>query len=172
MNNMDIFVEQLLQRKQGPKDYAITAAAILGAVIIFFLSLKVPAFTFFILVLVCFGAYWVIASRHLEFEYSITNGDITIDKIINRSRRKRVLSADAREIEEIGKFRPELVRQKSGFKPYFVSEYGDGRDAWYFCSHTAKNGNVLVVFSPEEKTLEAIKPFIPRQVAFVAFGRN
>lgn len=169
---MDIFVEQLIQKKHGPKDYAIIAATVIGAIIIFFLSLRVPLFTFIILLAVCFAVYYLITSRNLEFEYSVTNGSITIDKIINRSRRKHVLTADAREIEEIGKFRPEIIQEKTSFKPYFVSENDSGKDAWYFCAHTAKNGNVLVVFSPESKTMEAIKPFIPRQVAFVAFGRN
>ena len=169
---MDIFVEQLVKKKHGPKDYAIIAAAIIGTIIIVFLSLRVPLFTFFIWIAVFFVAYYLIASRNLEFEYSVTNGSITIDKIINRSKRKQVLTVDAHEIEEIGKFRPELIKEKPNFKPCFVSEYDSGKDAWYFCAHTTKNGNMLVVFSPESKTMEAIKPFIPRQVAFVAFGRN
>jgi hypothetical protein len=168
----DVFVEQLVKKRMGPKDYAIVAAVILGTIVAVILSLLVPAFMLLIVAGVCFGAYYLISSRSLEFEYSVTNGEITIDKVINRSRRKRILSLDAHDIEDIGKYRPEIKSNKSAFKPYFVSEFDDGREAWYFCARTSKNGNVLVVFSPDERTLDAVKHFLPRQVAFSAFGRN
>ncbi len=169
---MDIFVEQIVKKKFGPKDYLIAAATVLAGLVLVFLSFLYPPVAFLVLIGVCFGEYYIISSRSLEFEYSVTNGDITIDKIINRRRRKRVLSADAHDIEEIGKFRPDLLQRKSGYARFFTSEYDDGRDSWYFCAHHPQKGNVLVVFDPEEKVLKAIKPFLPRQVAFSAFGRN
>ena len=156
----DVFVEQLVKKRMGPKDYAIIAAVIIGALVVVFLSFLVPFLSVFIIVGACFGAYYLITARSLEFE------------VISRRNRKRVLSVDAHDIEEIGKFRPDLLKSKTSFKLYFVSEYDDGRNSMYFCAHTAKYGNVLVVFDPEERTLNAIKPFIPRQVAFVAFGRH
>ncbi|HEX3016440.1 MAG TPA: DUF6106 family protein [Caproicibacter sp.] len=169
---MDIFVEQIIKKRLGPKDYAIITATLLVGLTLTCLSIFILAFAFIIWVLVCVGVYYLITSRSLEFEYSITNGDITIDKIINRRKRKRVISIDAHQIEEMGQFKPELLRNKSQYKKFFASEYDDGRNSWYFCARSSKEGNVLVVFNPEEKVLNAIKPFIPRQVAFVAFGRK
>jgi hypothetical protein len=169
---MDIFTEQLIKKNLGPKDYAIIAATILGGILLVILSMLIPAISFLVLIGVCFGAYYLITSRSLEYEYSITNGSITIDKIISKRKRKRVISVEAHDIEDMGKFRPETVKSKSAYKPVFASQYDDGRDAWYFCAHSAKNGNVLVVFDPNEKVLNSIKPFLPRQVSFVVFGRN
>lgn len=169
---MDIFVEQIVKKRFGTKDYMIAVATVLGGLIVLFLAMLYPPVAFLALVGVCFAAYYIISSRSLEFEYSVTNGDITIDKIINRRRRKRVISADAHDIEEIGKYRPELLKGKSNYTRFFTSEFDDGRGSWYFCAHHPKKGNILVVFDPEEKVLKAIKPFLPRQVAFVAFGRH
>lgn len=170
---MDIFVEQIVKKKFGSKDYLIMTATVIGALLLLLLSLMfIPGFAFLILIGLCFGVYYLITSRNLEFEYSVTNGDITIDKIINRRKRKRVISTDAHSIEEIGKFKPEVLRNKNGYTQFFTSDYDDGRGSWYFCAHDTKRGNILVVFSPEEKVLNAIKPFIPRQVAFSVFGRN
>lgn len=169
---MDIFVEQLIKKNMGPKDYAIIVATILGGIILVIASLLVPVITFLVLIGVCFGGYYLISSRSLEFEYSVTNGSITIDKVICRRKRKRVVSVEAHDIEEMGKFKPEVTRNKSSYKTFYASSYDDGRDSWYFCAHTPKDGNVLVVFNPDEKVLNAIKPFMPRQVAFVVFGRN
>lgn len=171
----DIFVEQIVKKKMGPKDICIICLTVLVGLTLIALSMAVQWLFLFvpmILIGVCAGGYYIITSRSLEFEYSVTNGDVTIDKIINRRRRKRVISVDAHTIEDMGKFRPEIVKQKSGYKPYFASQYDSGEGSWYFCAHSQKEGNVLVVFNPEEKVLHAMKPFIPRQVAFVAFDRH
>lgn len=169
---MDIFVEQIVKKKLSGKDYLIAVAVTVVGLALIVLSFLIPAISIFVIAGVIFGAYYLISSRNLEFEYAVTNGDITVDKIICRRKRKRVVSVDAHDIEEIGKFNPELLKSKSNFKPLFAAETDSGEGSWYFCAHSAKQGSVLVVFDPDEKTLSAIKPFIPRQVAFVAFGRN
>lgn len=169
---MDIFVEQLVKKKFGTKDYLIIAAILLGGLVIITASFLIPSISFLIIIGVAFGAYYLISARSVEFEYSVTNGNITIDKVINRRSRKRVISVEAHDIEEMGKFKPEILKNKSSFKPYYASQMDSGENSWYFCAHTSKNGNVLVIFDPDEKVMGAIKPFIPRQVAFVVFGRN
>ena len=61
--------------------------SILGAILIFvsiFLTPVSPMIPFLVICGVIYGVYYVISSRSLEFEYSITNGDIAVDKIINR----------------------------------------------------------------------------------------
>jgi hypothetical protein len=118
---MDIFVEQIVKKRLGPKDYAIITATVFVGLVLIFLSLLIPAITFLVLIGVCIGAYYLITSRSLEFEYSVTNGDVTIDKIINRRKRKHVISVDAHEIEEIGKFQPDLLRRKSEYAKFFTS---------------------------------------------------
>lgn len=150
-------------------------AVVLAAVLIVALSAAlIPFLAIFILVAVCFGAYYLITSRSLEYEYSITNGDITIDSIIYRRKRKRVISLDAHSIEAMGIYKPEEHSGKSYDSRIFASTSYDGRDAnsWYFTARHPQMGNVLVVFNPEEKVRNAIKPFLPRQVARDAFGRN
>jgi hypothetical protein len=169
---MDIFVEQIVKKKFGTKDYLIIAAVIIGALVLILASFLIPSITVLVMIGVIFGAYYLISARNVEFEYSVTNGDITIDKIINRRSRKRVISVDAHDIEDMGKFRPEIVKNKNGYTPYYTAQAESGENSWYFCAHTTKYGNVLVVFDPNERVLEAIKPFMPRQVAFVVFGRH
>ncbi|HHV31080.1 DUF6106 family protein [Caproiciproducens sp. LBM24188] len=171
---MDVFIEQIIKKKFGTKDYLIFAGIIIvGLLLIAASMLFIPSFSLIILIAVCFGAYYLISSRNLEFEYSITNGDITIDKIINRRSRKRVISMDAHNVEKMGKYNPAEHQQKTYAARLIASVTDDGQDAWYFVGNDSKKGgNVLVVFSPNEKVLGAIKPFLQRQVAIDAFGRN
>ena len=168
----DVFVEQIVKKRFGPKDYAVTVFTVLAGLAVVALSFLVPALGVLILVLAVAGVYYVVSSRKLEFEYSVTNGDITIDKIINRRRRKGVIRTDAQYIEEIGKYDPRRLENRRGYAKIFVSEYDDGRGGWYFCAHDPKRGNVFVIFNPNERVLRSIKTFLPRQVAFHAFGRD
>ncbi|HEX2985835.1 MAG TPA: DUF6106 family protein [Caproiciproducens sp.] len=170
---MDVFVEQIIKRKIGVKDILFDVGLLLLGIILTIASLIfLRALSFLVLIAVCYGIYYFATSRNLEFEYSITNGDITIDKIVNRRSRKRVISIDAKEIEKMGKYNPEEHRSKRYASTLVSSETDDGKDAWYFTGNHPKMGSVLVVFSPDEKVLTAIKPFLPRQVAIDAFGRN
>lgn len=167
---MDIFVEQIVKKKFGGKDYAIVALTVfLGLVILFICMAFFPPALFLALVGVCAAAYFIITSRNLEFEYSVTNGDLTIDKIVNRRKRKRVVSLDLHNVEEMGKYSAEAHRSKSYAKRYMTAQTDDGRGGWYLCARQPQTGNVLVVFDPEEKVLNAVKPFLPRQVAVSAF---
>lgn len=169
---MDIFVEQLIKKKLDGKDYLIIAGIIAAGVILIIASTLIPMISAIVLVGVCFGAYYLITSRNLEFEYSVTNGDITIDKIINRRNRKRVISMDAHNIDFMGRYDPKTHSGKNYAARIMVTESGDGKDAWCFSGNHPQKGSVLVVFNPNEKVLAAIKPFLSRQVAINAFGRN
>lgn len=170
---MDIFVEQLIKKKLAPKDYLLICAVILVSIIlVFFAVVVIPQLAILILAGIIYGDYYLITSRSLEFEYSVTNGDITIDKIIYRRKRKHVISVDAHTVEEMGKYDAGKHSGKTYAARIFASETDSGENAWFFTARHPKQGNVLVVFNPNEKTLNAIRPFLPRQVARDAFGRN
>lgn len=169
---MDIFIEQLVKRKLGAADYLIIVGSILAGCVIIFLSMLVPVITTFVLVGVCFGEYYLITSRNVEYEYSVTNGDITVDKIIARRKRKRIISIDAHNVDAMGHYKSEEHKNKSYATRLFVSESANGTDDWYFAGNHPQKGKVLVVFSPNSKVLSSIKPFLARQVAVDAFGRN
>lgn len=167
---MDIFVEQIVKKKFGAKDYALSFLTVFGGLVILFLCVAfLPQALFLALVGVCFGAYVVITSRNLEFEYSVTNGDLTIDKIINRRKRKRVISLDLHNVEEMGKYSVEAHKAKTYAKRYVAAGTDDGQGGWFLNVRQPQTGSVLVVFDPEEKVLNAVKPFLPRQVSVSAF---
>lgn len=169
---MDIFVEQIIRRRKSPLDMLIILAlAMVSCAIVFVSILYVPSLSFVLLVAVCYGSYWIGSSRNLEFEYSVTNGDLTIDKIISRRSRKRVISLDCKNVEAMGEYNPQEHASKRYEKKFFTGSYADGRGCWYVSLHHPKQGNILVVFDPEEKILEAMRPFLPHQLAYEVLGR-
>ena len=172
---MDIFVEQIVKKKMESKEkimaVGIAVAAVVVCFFIFLFSQYLMAFTLVLVAGAIFGAYWLITNMNLEFEYAITNGDITVDKIIARRRRKRVVSIDAKDVEAMGKYRVSEHISKSYDQRMIAARDANGTDAWYITCHHRVHGHVLLVFSPNDRTLEAIKPFLKRQVALDAFGK-
>ncbi|WP_085833729.1 DUF6106 family protein [Clostridium merdae] len=169
---MDVFVEQLLQKKKGRKDYMIIGAASVFGLILLALCTQVPFLIPFLLLIVAgvfAGIYYVAASRNLEFEYSTTNGDFTVDQITNRSRRKRICGFDLKSVEEMGLYNASTLQNRTFASRLMVGVDDEGTDAWYFVVHLKDAGNTLVVFNPNERMLTAIKPFLPRQVSVNAY---
>lgn len=175
---MDIFTEQIVKRRFSGKDWMICLGASLGAFVLIYISIFIllpltmmPLIPLVVIAGCIYGIYWVYSLRNLEFEYSVTNGDLTVDKIINKRRRKRVISFDVRNAEEMGKYDANRMAQRELDKRLIASETETGENAWYILARTPKYGRTLLVFSPDEKVLDGIKAGLPRQLRIDVFGR-
>lgn len=104
--NSDTFVEAIYKRKMQSADYAKIA----GIMVLYFVLLMAifvlvgifPVITTLIPLFIiggAFGAWWLITGLNKEFEYVVTKGDLDIDSIIARRRRKRAYSVKAKDIE-------------------------------------------------------------------------
>ncbi len=176
---MDIFTEQIVKRKFNGKDWLICLGASVAAFVLIYISIFIllpltmmPLIPLLVIAGCIYGIYWVYSFRNLEFEYSVTNGDLTVDKIINKRRRKRVVSFDVREAEEMGKYDANRLAQREVDKRLIASVSDTGENAWYILARTPKYGRTLLVFSPNEKVLDGIKAGLPRQLRFDVFGRH
>lgn len=176
----DIFVEQMVKRRLSTKDMllflgiGLLGAAVVFAGIIAFMLTGILSIAFFALVGAIAGAYFLFTRRNLEFEYAVTNGDVSVDKITNRRSRKRLTSFDCKDIEELEDYTPQKaqsLRSRSFDKTIIASEYEDGRDAKYVIVKSKKTGMTLVVFNPDDRTFEAMIPYLPRQMR-VEYMRN
>ena len=106
----DVFIERMVKKKMEPLDMliivgvlaAILVAGVIGFVV-GFLIIAFPMLTLLIWAGAIFGGYKLISMQMLEYEYSLTNGFVTVDKILNRSSRKRMTSFECDTCEDIGK---------------------------------------------------------------------
>lgn len=175
----DVFVEYLIKRRRTASDWALQAGAVVLALVVVWLSfyaaimLNIPMIPYFVIIAVIYGLYRLWMMFNLEFEYSFTNGDITVDKIIAKRKRKRVVSFDAKNILEMKQVGANTVNIGNGIaNVYRTGELKNGTNGWYILfSRDGANRNVLL-FSPNEKLLTAMKPFLPVKVRLDAFGRN
>ncbi len=177
----DVFVERMIKRKMTGVDYALVAGILVAALLLSVVSFVVgtlmfgnPMVTLLVTAGAIFGAYKLIGTRLLEYEYSITNGFVAVDKIINRSSRKRMTAFECDTCEDIGRYpeQEERLKQRSFDQRIFATQYTDRRDSWYMIVQSKKTGKTLVIFNPDEEFLDAVKRFIPRPLRFEKFGRN
>ena len=177
----DVFIERMIKKKFESTDMLILVGIILAMVVLVFVGFVVgmlivgmPMITLLVAMGAGFGGYKLLTMRLLEYEYSLTNGYVAVDKIMNRSSRKRMTAFECSTAEDIGQYPQNEARLKnqSFDARIFATQYSDHRDAWYMIVRSNKTGKTLVVFNPDEDLLEGIKKFIPRPLKFEKFGRN
>ena len=164
---MDTFIEQIVRKKKGGKEWAIIAAVLVGILVILFVCLLFPQFTLpiapFIVAALAFGGWFLISTQNTEFEYCVTNGDIDVDTIIDRRKRKRIVSVSGRKVESLLPY--DESRASAGFQRIVMAAPSlNEQGLWCFTYHSKKNGHTLVVFQPEERVLKALYAGLPKLV--------
>ena len=177
----DVFIERMVKKKFESMDLLVMVGIVVAMIIAVFIGfvvgmvmLPIPMITLLVVLGAGFGGYKLMTMRMLEYEYSLTNGYVAVEKIMNRSSRKRMTAFECNTAEDIGPYNQNEARLKnqSFDARIFATEYADHRDAWYMVVRSQKTGKTLVVFNPDEELLEGIKKFIPRPLKFEKFGRN
>lgn len=169
---MDVFLEKIVSKRKDIKDNAITAAVILAVIVLFFVLMNLMAtykeigsFMLLIIAGLIYLAFRLITSRNVEFEYIVTNGDLDIDKIISKRKRKRLFSANCKDFDIVARVNGEsFSRAAQSIKNRIdASSSPDSPDA-YFITLSYKGEKTLVIFEPDERMLNNFKIFIPRKV--------
>lgn len=166
---MDIFNEQLVVKQNTAMDKIKITVYLLGIFLIpaIFILLGVTVNFYFIIVAICafffacYASYYLLTGMYLEYEYAVTNSNITIDKVIAKRNRKRIISVDIKKFNTLKKFNESDFNKKSYKKVFKASITPNGDDVYGAEMHLDKfNGECLLLFSPNEKTLEAMRPYL------------
>lgn len=167
---MDTFMEKLVTKRKGLKDNFITAGIIFGTMILIMLSLSIKAINqlgigLFLAAGLGYLGYRLITSRNVEFEYIVTNGEIDIDKITSRRKRKRIFSASCKEFDIVSRVKSNSYSQsvQSIKNRIDASSSIDSPDA-FFATLNYKGEKTLLIFEPDERMLNNFKFFIPRKI--------
>lgn len=168
---MDTFFEQIIPiRKTGGAMFAVIGIWFLALLLsaILFLFPILGNFSVIIIFGILYGA-WKLTSRfNTEYEYIITNGTMDIDKIINKSSRKRMCSMELSGVSRLEKFNMGLINNVDK-KMLVIACNLDDPDAYYMVCDREGKGAIHVVFAPEERLKGAMVKFIPKFIANSAF---
>lgn len=171
---MDTFIEQIVAKRKGGKEIGIILLTVIfGTVFLFALTMLMMTQTLlvslipFVWIGVIAGAWWIITQQNVEFEYCITNGDIDIDVIISRRRRKRIVSVRGSKIEDAGKYRPEQWQNRKIDRFVMTASSLNAENLRYFTYHSKKRGYTVVVFEPNERVSDEFRKGLSGPVRMV-----
>lgn len=158
----DFYTEKLVKKQQGTKELIIKAVLVAVAVtsVISIFLLRV---IFFIPVIIIALVIFAIYQMDVEYEYLYVNGDLDIDKITHKSRRKRKFSASVDDMEFLAPLGDPGLHSYSQAK---VLDYSSGRqDADVYAMIVRQNGELVeLMFEPDETILEGMWMMAPRKV--------
>ena len=154
----DVFKEQLVKRAANTKSRSIKAL-IIGVTFVLVLAVTIflGQFGTILGMLILFGAYWLLSTQNLEYEYILTNSELDIDVIYNRVRRKRGFSVDIKKIDLMAHALDK--EQLPNFKAAEITkDYSAGavnENTYYFIVNLGGK-KTKVIFDPDENMLGAM----------------
>lgn len=169
---MDIFVEYIVKRKKGKKEYVKIAAIIVAAIVLAMLTpmlMLVPvvgSLSVLCTVAVIYGAYYLITNLNVEYEYILTNGELDVDTIINRRSRKRLITVQVKNFEFVAptgtsEFKSE---ENANFTRVIDASSANIEHKAYFAVFNKDGQRIKLVFEPTEKMLDVFETIVPRNV--------
>ncbi len=167
---MDVFFEQLVAIPKSGKmlflQIIMWLAGVAAAVVIIFtfalyLSQMLPI-GFALGCGLLYLCYRWSGNFSCEFEYIFTNGDLDIDKIIAKEKRERKITINVETTEKLFKYSADKVNAQD-YKKVIYACVPDTDSVCLVARHK-KEGLTLLVFAPEEKMINKIKEFIPRNI--------
>ena len=165
----DVFKEQIVKREPRTIDSLKRAGIIILVIIVIIIAFMViPGFAPVIAVAAGFGAYMLMGFLNIEYEYVFTNGDLDIDIIYNRSRRKRLMTVNMKEIEVMAHI-DDKVHAGDFNSAQETLDYSSGipNENTYAFLTTFKSKKVKVIIEPNEKLMTAIAGTVSRRKIFL-----
>ena len=104
-------------------------------------------------------AYLIWRYTSVEYEYSLTNGELVVTKILGQQKRKEK-DKDEFDIKQADLIAPtfsdEVVRRASNVKTIDYSSGQKSEKLYSILMNHSRYGNVQVIFEPNEKIIEAM----------------
>lgn len=158
----DFYTEQLVKRKKTGMTAAAKAGMIALTVASLFLAVMIPFGMLIPVALVLVDVY-LFKELDLEYEYLFVNGDLDIDKIMAKSKRKRIFSMTVEDLELLAPTGSSELRLVQTQKTYNYSSREQGAKTYELIT-TQKGQKVKVIFEPNETILNGFKTLAPRKV--------
>ncbi|MGN0576072.1 MAG: hypothetical protein ACI4J2_08580 [Ruminococcus sp.] len=168
---MDNFSEQLVERNDTTADklkkILIYGGGTILNIFLIVLSLLMlgsvySTLGFILAVGIGYGTYYLGQSTSVEYEYAITNGELDVDKIIAKKRRKSLISVDVKTFTEFRKYTEELPETKD--MTIVICSDNIASHEYYAEFEHEQYGKTRMIFSPDETMLGNIKKALPARL--------
>ena len=161
---METYVECMVKKKANGLMSALKVLLIGIAVITGLLGFMGLIVFLIIAVVAGVGAYFVSLNANLEYEYLYVDKQLTVDKIMARTRRKKVETFDLERMEILAPIKSWHLDDYKN-RQLKVVDYSSGVEQQPDIRYSMiYNGEKRVIFEPNAEMVPAIKSIAPRKV--------
>ena len=117
---------------------------------------------FVLAVLSGYGTFNVVQNTYVEYEYAFTNGELDVDKIIAKKKRRPMLSTSIRQFTDFGRYE-EGMEETADMTVIMAKDNLASHE--YYADFTDETvGSARLIFVPDERMLENISKFLPAKL--------
>lgn len=167
----NVFLEQLVKRGYTKKDNKTRLIILIITALFIFLWMHnpldfLPATIFLVVLTVVIAVFVMNFLLNKEYEYSFAEGELDIDVIYNKSRRRRVFTGSIQEFEIVAPYKDR--EHLDFYKNFPLRDFSSGlvADNTYIFVTAYKGKKARFVIEPNERLLEAIRISIAPQKFF------
>lgn len=158
----DIYTEQLLKKQPAGKDKRIKFILIVLTLGVVVMTLGNPLWLLGILIMIGVDV-WVFRSLNVEYEYLYINGNLDVDKIMSKSRRKKVFEMEINDLEVMALRGEAELKMYQGLK---AQDYSSGNtNSRQYEMIVIQNGEKKrIIFEPNDVIVDGMRMLAPRKV--------
>lgn len=160
----ETYVECLVKRESSAFAKVGRIVLVMFTAVCVVLTLAGYILPFFLGVVAGFGAYFTYLHTDIEFEYLYLDKELYVDRIMAKSKRKRVASFEIDRMEILAPLkshRLDSYRRREGKTIDYSIKREEQPDLRYMMLY---DGNQKILFNPNEDLLKAIRTVAPRKV--------
>lgn len=155
---MDFYKDLLVPRKlEFSKVFIKMCILAFAATVTVWTFLLLPSLAPIIIIGVWYLVWFLMKYFSIEHEYIVTNGELDIDIIYGKKKRKRLATINSKNLEVLAPLEGDNVT-KGNFNKKIDASTGIKENKKYYAIFNHKEfGKTLLIFEPSEEMLENIK---------------
>lgn len=162
----ETYVECLVAKKPSFAKRLLKTLLIMFTVVFFLLGMVTVLSIVALIIAIVFGvgAYFAYMNADIEYEYLYLDKEISIDKVMAKSRRKRIVSYDVNRMEilaPVRSYRLDSYKNRTMKTVDYSSGVEGQPDKRYMMIY---EGNTKVILEPSMEMIKAIQTVAPRKV--------
>lgn len=161
----DSYVELIVKRKTPAIDQ-VKKILLIGLTVLSVLVGLVYQLFLVLAVILGIACYFLLPMLNLEYEYILVNGELDIDKIMSRSRRKRARSFDLNKMEIMAPLNSHQLDSYNNNRNLKTEDFSsrDTSHKMYCMVIATEKDSLRVIFEPDTEMLNIMKKNAPRKV--------
>lgn len=171
---MDNFAEQLVKRQLTKSDRTRETVSLvigIGLTLFFIVTTFLTIgngglFSFLGIILAVFSGILTYKNKknsQIEYEYTFTNGELDIDKIIAQSRRKEMISVQVSKFTAFGLYDLSVPEETDDMTVVYATDNIMSHEYYADFQHE-EYGSTRLIFCPDERMIDNINKFIPKKL--------